>query len=253
MLKVLKLFYIPLNFIWFIWICIWFAFTGVMATFCYVFIFNFYKNKQKKKYTFIITKSWGNVLLLGMGVKIKKIVNRELLKDENYIIVSNHLSMVDIPVSTSVCPVTFSYLAKKEVDKIPFVGYLARNMHVYVDRKNVDSRLKSMEKMKTHLDSSSIYLFVEGTRNITKDPLLKFHNGAFSLAVETQKPIAILVLIGTDKILNPRKIFQASPGFVNAVWVDIIETKGLSNSDIPFLTELVRKKMIETLTAHKKF
>jgi 1-acyl-sn-glycerol-3-phosphate acyltransferase len=243
----MKLILLPFKFIWFLWICIWFALTGIIATFFYVFVFNFYRNDKKIKNTFIITKCWGNLLLTGMGVSVKKIIKKEFQKNENYVIVSNHLSMVDIPVSTSVCPVTFSYLAKKEVDKIPFVGYLARNMHVYVDRKSTESRLKSMEVMQKHLNSSSIHLFVEGTRNKSKEPLLKFHNGAFLLAIQTQKPIAVLVLVGTNKILKPGDFFQASPGFVKAILVDTIPTKGMNNDDLPSLSEKVRNVMLDTL------
>jgi 1-acyl-sn-glycerol-3-phosphate acyltransferase len=245
--------FMPLRVIWFIWILLWFAFTGIIAFLFYLVIFNFFKGKRKTLVTFYVTKWWGRILMAGMGIYTIAKGTDKLDKNQRYVLVSNHLSMVDIPVCMSSCPVPFSFLAKKEVDKIPFVGFLARNAHVYVDRKSPQSRLKSMDIMRKHLnETASILLFVEGTRNITDQPLMKFHSGAFNIAIETQKPIAVLVIIGSEKTMNPRYGFQAAPGLPIAVWTDPIPTEGMTLSDIPKLSETVRERMLAILKEYGK-
>ncbi len=240
--------FLPLRVLCFVWLLLWFAITGIIALAFYVVIFNLFKGKRKVWATFYVTKWWGRFLMGGIGVFMRAKGIEHLDKNQTYVLVSNHLSMVDIPVCMSTCPVPFSFLAKKEVDNIPFVGYLARNMHVYVDRKSPESRAESLERMRRHLEEkSSIHLYVEGTRNKSKEPLLKFHKGAFSLAVETQKPIAVMVIIDSDKSMNPHYSFQAAPALPFAVWTAPISTQGMTESDIPALMQEVRERMLSVL------
>lgn len=243
----------PLRVLWFIWFMIWFFTTGILALLFYVLIFNLFRGRSKTMATFYVTKYWGRILMGGIAVFMPAEGTQHLDKKKSYVLVSNHLSMVDIPLCMSSCPVPFSFLAKKEVDKIPVVGYLARNMHVYVDRKSEASRQQSMENMRAHLnDNRSIHLFVEGRRNKGNEPLQRFHKGAFRLAIETQKPIAVLVIVGSENALNPRLKFQASPAIAKAVWTEPIETEGMSMKDLPELQSQVKKRMLEVLKADGK-
>ena len=54
-------------------------------------------------------------------------------------------------------------------------------------------------------------IYPEGTRNRTKDPLKKFYDGAFRLAVDTKKPVLPVVLFHTKKILPANKFFYVLP------------------------------------------
>ena len=54
-------------------------------------------------------------------------------------------------------------------------------------------------------------IYPEGTRNKTGMPLKEFHNGAFRLAVETQKPILPALLFNTKKALPLNKFFYFWP------------------------------------------
>ena len=104
-----------LRTLWFGWLLIWFAFTGILAILCYLIVFNLFNGKRKVWATFYITKWWGRFLMGGIGVFMHSKGSKHLDKNKTYILVSNHLSMVDIPVCMSTCPVPFSFLAKKEV------------------------------------------------------------------------------------------------------------------------------------------
>ena len=69
-----------------------------------------------------------------------------------------------------------------------------------------------MERMKQSLrDGISIYLFPEGTRNKTNEPLKNFYDGAFKLAVATNAAISPAVLFNTRKSLPGNKFFYFLP------------------------------------------
>ena len=79
------------------------------------------------------------------------------------LIVSNHVSWLDIPVLSAICPVSF--IAKKEVGGWPFFGSLARLQNsVFVNRENRRSTGPSRDMIVGKLkDGQTLVLFPEGT------------------------------------------------------------------------------------------
>lgn len=238
---------------WFVWCCTAFLLIGVVALCFYLLIFNLLQKEKAIKYTHQVTHYWGKLLLACMLVKLTDEGKENIPKDLGAcIIVSNHLSMCDIPICMTACPIPFSFLAKKEVDKVPVVGYLARNMHVYIDRKNKKSRQDTTERMKAHLaDNSSILIYAEGTRNRTDFLLKRFYDGAFHLAIETQKPLVVMTICGSDRISTPKNPYKASPAWVHTVWDEPICTKGMTLDNLKELKDLVRNKMLYNLENFK--
>ena len=238
--------------IWAIWAVFILFFSGIFAVIAYFLIFNLASPQNTYKYTWHVTRFWGNTILFFTLLRIKNIGKELLDKEQNYVLVSNHVSAMDIPFCMAVCPVPFSFLAKSEVDKLPMVGYLARNMHVYVNRKNEESRKHSFENMKQHMHKNrSIHIYVEGTRNTTTEPLNKFHDGAFKLAIELKKPIAVLTLVNVRNVV-PFGAMQLRPGTVAAIWHEPIATTNMTEEDIPYLKEKVRQMMLADLVEYKE-
>ena len=106
---------------------------------------------------------------------------------------------------------------------IPLFGIIYKRGSVLVDRKNEQSRKESFGKMKDVLRMSlHMCIYPEGTRNKTKDPLQRFHDGAFRLAVDAQKPIIPALIFNTAKVL-PRKTFFFWPAKVQMHFLPQIE------------------------------
>jgi len=97
--------------------------------------------------------------LLGVSVTIDgaPACNRPLL------IVSNHISWLDIIVLSASTPLTF--VAKSEVAGWPLLGLLARlQQTVFVDReRKLKSRITTREIARRMLDGHAVVLFAEGT------------------------------------------------------------------------------------------
>ena len=148
-----------------------------------------------------ISKAMAKTLFVFYFIKIKVLRKNKLKKEGVYIFVSNHTSLLDVPLCAIVTPVTFRYLSKEELTKIPLFGYIIRKLYLSVNRKDEESRARSMENMKQSLrEGISIYLFPEGTRNKTGEPLKNFYDGAFRLAIETGIPIVSMTIRNSKKL-----------------------------------------------------
>jgi 1-acyl-sn-glycerol-3-phosphate acyltransferase len=158
-------------------------------------------------------------------------------KGKSYIYISNHTSFLDIPGVRMIIPGQFRPLAKKELLKIPVFGWIARTATIIVDRSSHESRKKSIDRLKAYLKAGiSVLIFVEGTQNRTKDVLQPFHDGAFRIAVDTQRPLLPMVVIGAGRLMPPGTI-NLRPGLIRIYVGDEIPTEGLTVADIPALKE----------------
>lgn len=124
-------------------------------------------------------------------------------KNEKYVIVLNHQSMIDIPMLYWT-PLNFRWVTKKELLKAPIFGqYILLHGDITIDR---GASRKAMEKIETQgrkwlSRGVSIAIFPEGTRS--KDGQLhRFKTGAFALAKDNGVGILPVVLDGTDNLLK---------------------------------------------------
>jgi 1-acyl-sn-glycerol-3-phosphate acyltransferase len=171
-------------------------------------------------------------------------------RKQPYIIVSNHQTALDFMMNARAFPGVYKFLAKKELIKVPLFGFIVRKLCVLVDRSSAASRSSSMKYLHRTLeeDGYSVFLYPEGTRNTTPDPLLPFHKGAFRIAIEAQKPIAVQTILNIEKISNPKhKGLDMWPGTVRIVWSKPIETAGLKLADAEALSERVREVILKNL------
>ena len=128
-------------------------------------------------------------------------------RGENYIVVFNHNSLMDVPVSVPFMPGANKTIAKIEMAKIPLFGMFYKRGSVLVNRKNEESRKLSYVKMKEVLEMGlHMCIYPEGTRNKTDQPLQRFHDGAFRLSMDTGKAILPALIFNSSKVL-PRKSF----------------------------------------------
>ncbi|TWV99951.1 lysophospholipid acyltransferase family protein [Chitinophaga pinensis] len=173
--------------------------------------------------------------------------------DQPYIIVCNHNSMMDVPTTTYAVPAASKSLAKEEMKKAPVFGIMYKVGSVLVNRHDPESRKRSVAEMKEVLnDGVHMLLYPEGTRNKTDDPLKSFYDGAFTLAIETQKPILPTVIFNTRKIMPPGKVFYALPHAIDIHFLAPVDTTGLTAADLESLKERVFKTMWEHIEQNWK-
>lgn len=197
--------------------------------------------EPKRTVLFIqLSRIWMAVWLPIAGIRLIIKGKRKFKKEENYIVVFNHNSYMDAPVSAPGVPGGNKTISKIEMSKIPLFGMIYKRGSVLVDRKSEESRLKSYTYMKRVLDMGlHMCIYPEGTRNKTNLPLKEFKDGAFRLAIETKKAIIPAVLFNTKKVLPQHKMFYFWPSKIEMHFLDPVETKDLSMQDVKALKEKV--------------
>lgn len=168
-------------------------------------------------------------------------------KGQNYVVTLNHNTLADVPVSSPGIPGPNRTLAKVEMSKIPIFGYIYKAGSILVTRQDASSRKESIPKMIDALNQGlHLCLFPEGTRNKTDQPLARFYDGAFKVAIEAQKPIIPGLIFGTKAILDSNKKMWAWPHKVEFHFLPEISTAGLQQTD----TEMLKQKVFEIMKTY---
>ncbi|MGQ3891631.1 lysophospholipid acyltransferase family protein [Legionella sp. CNM-4043-24] len=119
------------------------------------------------------------------------------------IIMCNHASMYDIPISYKAFPGhSMRMLAKKELSRIPFLGKGMKAAEFpFVDRKNRNQSIKDLQYTHELMESGIVvWIAPEGTRSLT-GRLGTFKKGAFITAIEAQATIIPIGIRGAYNIL----------------------------------------------------
>lgn len=152
-------------------------------------------------------KKWANSILKIARVATKVEGLENIDTKESYVYVSNHASLFDIPVLQTALPCNFRIVYKKELEKIPFFGYVLRKSpYISIVREDSKDAMKGIKQaIEDFQKGASVLLFPEGTRS--KDGNLQsFKRGAFMLAAKSRKSIVPITLIGTNKIMPKGKL-----------------------------------------------
>jgi 1-acyl-sn-glycerol-3-phosphate acyltransferase len=174
-----------------------------------------------------ISRIWMIVFLYAVGCPFRFYGKENFKKGKNYVVVANHNSFLDVPLLTPFLPGGNKTIAKKSMAKIPLFGWIYTRGSVLVDRGSDASRRRSFEGMKAVLQTGlHMLIYPEGTRNRTGEPLKSFYDGAFKLAVDTQKDIIPVCLFGTAKALPTNKAFFLWPTFFRIYILPPIAVQG---------------------------
>jgi 1-acyl-sn-glycerol-3-phosphate acyltransferase len=195
-----------------------------------------------------VGRVWGAILLFIFGARGRVRGIENLVPGQHYVIASNHLSLVDTPVMVRWMPMTFKFVVKHELLKVPFIGwYLACAGHPAVDRSSVRSALEGMNKAARLIRDRrlSVLLFAEGTRSLdgTMQP---FKDGAAYLAIASGVPLAPVALVGTGHILPARSSHFRS-GRIEVRIGEPIPVDGYTLKDRRAVTELLQTRVAALL------
>jgi 1-acyl-sn-glycerol-3-phosphate acyltransferase len=160
----------------------------------------------------ILIQYWAKRLLRILRIKIT--LSGEVLKflsKDTYLIVSNHISWLDIPVIFSLKPITF--VSASDVKTWPIIGILAKiSGAIFVDRNRKSSLVEVIQAMNHHFknEKQSICIFPEG---ITSNgyQVLPFKSNLFQSAFESNKLLLPLsIKYKENNVLTNRTSFHGS-------------------------------------------
>lgn len=150
------------------------------------------------------TQRWARTILRASNVPVRLEGFEHIRPDSPQIVVSNHVSGYDIFALAAVLPPPFSFVGKKELDRIPFFGraWVAAG-HISIDRSNRQQAIATLQEAGRRIreERSTVIIFAEGTRSRTGE-LQPFKKGAFALAVESGVPVVPTVIVDSERIMR---------------------------------------------------
>ena len=180
-----------------------------------------YSGKNKDKYPMI--KRYNALKKLARRVSKAfdvefHVEGQQALPEEPFCLFPNHYSSFDPVLLISVLDKPTTFVAKKELSKVAFLGKCTRAIDgLFIDRKNLKQSLIVMKNVEESLKTKDLnwIIFPEGTRN--KDFMAninQFHHGSFRPAYKTGVPIVPVAIYGTDRVLKKRPYYKKYHVFI---------------------------------------
>lgn len=216
------------------------AFYGLLLFVATMFVFfPFYmicfvlKEPIASKWHRQVSRVWMTIYLNLIGCPLKVRGKEHYQKGANYVVVCNHSSLMDVPVTTPFMPQANKTIGKKSFAYTPFFGLIYMAGSILIDRQSEKSRKDSFKKMNWALRIGlDMVIYPEGTRNRSNDPLKSFYDGAFKLAVAARKPIMPALLFNTKKILPPDKGFYLNPHKIEMHFLPPVSSENISSKEL---------------------
>lgn len=237
----------------FAWIIIWEVIYWVI-----LFLWSLTVNKQKevtkpsKFYRWIFVESV-RIALFYLNVHVHVEGKEKLPKPgTRFLVVANHLSNYDpMSVMYALRQHMLVFVSKPENFNIPLTGAIMHKTgFMAIDRDSVKNAIVTINKAADYIknDLTSVFIFPEGTRNRTEQPLLEFKNGAFKIATKAECPVVIIAISGTEFV--KKRIPRRSDVYIRIV--DVVSPEKVAELKTAGLSEHAYKLIYDNITHGKE-
>lgn len=190
-----------------------------------------------------LARGWARLILAVSGVRVRVLHRERFSEGASFVVAANHESFYDILVLLAVLPMSVRFLAKRNLFRLPFLGWsIAAAGFIPVDRHSrsrnagvVDAALARLQK------GRSLVVFPEETRTRTGE-LLPFKTGAALIASKSGLPLLPLGLGGTLQIQR-RGGFTITPSRVSLAVGEAIAASGEGKRERGEVTEELRRRI----------
>lgn len=216
-------------------------------------VFRYFLAKEERFPTaFKVIRFFSQLWLYGIGVFIRVKGKENILKNQAYLICSNHSSYIDPAPLYAIFKQHFVFTGKKEIEKWPlFHIFYTSGMNILLDRHNKVGGLKSLKKMMAVIDAGHpLVILPEGTIPKDAPKLGEFKTGAVAIAIQKQIPIIPVTQTTNWKRLQRSGFIKgaSSPGISEVIIHKPISTKGLTRKD----TEALQKQLHDVINGPLK-
>ena len=188
------------------------------------------KNKEKLELIdrFILKCTKKLVKISGADVTVTGTEN--VPSDEPVLYVGNHQGNMDIPLLYSTAPQTMAFVAKKEMEKIPLLGYWMKERGcVFIDRDNARSSLKAINEAIQNLKLGySMAVFPEGTRSKSSQ-VGDFKAGSLRIAIKSGVKVIPVSIKDSYKLIGKKG--RNTPAKVSVHYSEPIDSKNFKDTN----------------------
>lgn len=192
-----------------------------------------------------VARNWLRWIFVTCGVHVEASGLEHVAATKTAVYMSNHQSLLDIGAIVGTLPVSWRFVAKKELTYVPFFGWaLGLSDQIVIDRgsrrRSVESLRRAAERIRGGVN---VIIFPEGTRSPT-GALQALKSGGFHLAIDAQVPVIPVTISGSHG-LNPKGSLAVRSGRIKVVYGAPIPTAGLTNRD----REALKQRVAEAIEA----
>ena len=177
-------------------------------------------------------RMWARLILWTSRIRLSVQGVENLKPGTPYVLCANHQSHMDTPIVLAALPLQFRFTPKKELFRIPFLGWhLRRSGHVPIDRENPHAAVKSLrEAADTIRRGTPVVVFPEG--GTSQDGSIRpFKGGGFMLASRSEADVVPVAIRGSRATLMP-KTYHVRSGNVEVIIGRPISSQGVSTSEL---------------------
>ena len=203
------------------------------------------KKARTSKERIQLRYEYSQTLLSKLNIEIEVLNKEKLPLDGQYLLVSNHRSIIDplvVEMALKDTNINGFWVAKKELYKSFFFGTFTRNAgSILLDRESSNMAAFFKDTKAIVKEGHSIYIFPEGTRNKENTPLSSFKEGSRIIALKNRLPILPVYIKSNANDILKDAIVNRTKGLKIEIEIgDIIDYK-----DKTSLEENYRKQFIK--------
>ena len=154
---------------------------------------------------------------------------------DSFIMVSNHGSLLDPPLLGHALGRNISFMAKAELFKIPFLGFIIKACGAYPVKRGIADKNTIKTACKKLSNDNSIGIFIDGTRQ-KNGRVNKPKQGAALLAFKNQKLLLPVAIVNSHRLMRFKFFFPLFSKIVIKVGKPVQPPQSSSRDELNLVT-----------------
>jgi len=161
---------------------------------------------------------------------------------DSFIMVSNHGSLLDPPFLGHALGRNISFMAKAELFKIPFLGFIIKACGAYPVKRGIADKNTIKTACKKLSNDNSIGIFIDGTRQ-KNGRVNKPKQGAALLAFKNQKLLLPVAIVNSHRLIRFKLFIPLFSKIVIKVGKPVQPPQSSSKDDLNSVTMHLQDKI----------
>jgi len=161
---------------------------------------------------------------------------------DSFIMVSNHGSLLDPPLLGHALGRNISFMAKAELFKIPFLGFIIKACGAYPVKRGIADKNTIKTACKKLSNDNSIGIFIDGTRQ-KNGRVNKPKQGAALLAFKNQKLLLPVAIVNSHRLIRFKFFIPLFSKIVIKVGKPVQPPQSSSRNDLNSVTMHLQDKI----------
>ncbi|MBO6978246.1 MAG: 1-acyl-sn-glycerol-3-phosphate acyltransferase [Prochlorococcus marinus XMU1428] len=171
------------------------------------------------------------------------LIGRENIpRTDSFIMVSNHGSLLDPPLLGHALGHNISFMAKAELFKIPFLGFIIKACGAYPVKRGIVDKNTIKIACKKLSNDNSIGIFIDGTRQ-KNGRVNKPKQGAALLSFKNQKLLLPVAIVNSHRLIRFKFCIPLFSKIVIKVGKPVQPPQSSSRDDLHYVTMLLQDKI----------